>query len=76
MHLFQVLMIATEDSTVISEEISIYSNNYMADILYYLYLFWNFFVRIAPILILLFIARIVWFIYQLELDKYDDRHST
>lgn len=72
MQLFHLLMIATG----LDMEITAYTNDYMADIMYYLYLFWTFFVQIAPIVILLFIARIVWFIYQLELDKYDDRHST
>ena len=72
MQLYHLLVIAT-DSTM---EITEYSTSNMADIMYYLYLFWNFFVQVAPILIILFIARIVWFIYQLELDKYDDRHST
>lgn len=72
MQWFRLLTIATD----VDMEITGYSTNPMADILYYLYLFWTFFVQIAPIVILLFIARIVWFIYQLELDKYDDRHST
>lgn len=72
MQWFRLLTIATD----VDMEITGYSTNPMADILYYFYLFWTFFVQVAPILILLFIARIVWFIYQLELEKYDDRHST